>query len=565
MAAHEGMDKSRYIFTMRDLGRYYPPDRQVLKGIHISMWPGAKIGVLGSNGSGKSSLLKIMAGVDDGFTGDAKLTPGFSVGYLAQEPALDPAKDVIGNVRDGVAAIAGLVDRYNAVCEAMGEPDADFDKLLAEQADLQDKIDATNAWDLDRQLEIAMDALRCPPSDAAVTNLSGGEKRRVALCQLLLSKPDLLLLDEPTNHLDAESVGWLERFLKDYTGTVVAVTHDRYFLDNVAGWILELDRGAGIPYEGNYSGWLDQKRGRLAAEEKTESARQKALAQELEWVKQSPRARQAKSKARLSAYEELLSESQSAEGRQAKLEIVIPTPPRLGDVVIEADGVNKGFGDRLLIENLSFKLPPAGIVGIVGANGAGKTTLFRMMMGLEPADSGTMTVGTTVKPAYVDQSRDDLDPNKTVYEEVTDGMEEFKFNGRVINGRAYCASFNFKGSDQQKKVGELSGGERNRVHLAKLLKSGGNVLLLDEPTNDLDVDTLRALEDALLAFPGCAVVISHDRWFLDRICTHVLAFEGNSQVRWFEGNFQDYEAFRKKELGADADQPHRLKYKPLVR
>ncbi len=565
MAAHEGMDKSRYIFTMRDLGRYYPPDRQVLKGIHISMWPGAKIGVLGSNGSGKSSLLKIMAGVDDGFTGDAKLTAGFSVGYLAQEPALDPTKDVIGNVRDGVAAIAGLVDRYNAVCEAMGEPDADFDKLLAEQADLQDKIDATNAWDLDRQLEIAMDALRCPPSDAAVTNLSGGEKRRVALCQLLLSKPDLLLLDEPTNHLDAESVGWLERFLKDYTGTVVAVTHDRYFLDNVAGWILELDRGAGIPYEGNYSGWLEQKRGRLAAEEKTESARQKALAQELEWVKQSPRARQAKSKARLSAYEELLSESQSAEGRQAKLEIVIPTPPRLGDVVIEADGVNKGFGDRLLIENLTFKLPPTGIVGIIGANGAGKTTLFRMMMGLEPADSGTMTVGTTVKPAYVDQSRDDLDPEKTVYEEVTDGMEEFKFNGRVINGRAYCASFNFKGSDQQKKVGELSGGERNRVHLAKLLKSGGNVLLLDEPTNDLDVDTLRALEDALLAFPGCAVVISHDRWFLDRICTHVLAFEGNSQVRWFEGNFQDYEAFRKKELGADADQPHRLKYKPLIR
>jgi energy-dependent translational throttle protein EttA len=565
MAAHEGMDKSRYIFTMRDLGRYYPPDRQVLKGIHISMWPGAKIGVLGSNGSGKSSLLKIMAGVDDGFTGDAKLTAGFSVGYLAQEPALDPSKDVIGNVRDGVAAIAGLVDRYNAVCEAMGEPDADFDKLLAEQADLQDKIDATNAWDLDRQLEIAMDALRCPPSDAAVTNLSGGEKRRVALCQLLLSKPDLLLLDEPTNHLDAESVGWLERFLKDYSGTVVAVTHDRYFLDNVAGWILELDRGAGIPYEGNYSGWLEQKRGRLAAEEKTESARQKALAQELEWVKQSPRARQAKSKARLSAYEELLSESQSAEGRQAKLEIVIPTPPRLGDVVIEADGVNKGFGDRLLIENLTFKLPPTGIVGIIGANGAGKTTLFRMMMGLEPADSGTMTVGTTVKPAYVDQSRDDLDPEKTVYEEVTDGMEEFKFNGRVINGRAYCASFNFKGSDQQKKVGELSGGERNRVHLAKLLKSGGNVLLLDEPTNDLDVDTLRALEDALLAFPGCAVVISHDRWFLDRICTHVLAFEGNSQVRWFEGNFQDYEAFRKKELGADADQPHRLKYKPLIR
>jgi energy-dependent translational throttle protein EttA len=565
MAAHEGMDKSRFIYTMRDLRRFYPPDREVLKGIHISMWPGAKIGVLGSNGSGKSSLLKIMAGVDDGFTGEARLTPGFSVGFLAQEPHLDPDKDVIGNVRDGVSHIAGLVDRYNAVCEAMGDPDADFDKLLTEQGELQDKIDAVNAWDLDRQLEIAMDALRCPPSDAEVTKLSGGEKRRVALCKLLLSKPDLLLLDEPTNHLDAESVGWLERFLKDYTGTVVAVTHDRYFLDNVAGWILELDRGAGIPYEGNYSGWLDQKRSRLAAEEKTESARQKALAQELEWVKQSPRARQAKSKARLSAYEELLSESQSADGRQAKLEIVIPTPPRLGDVVIEADGLNKGFGDRLLIENLSFKLPAAGIVGIIGANGAGKTTLFRMMMGLEQPDSGTLTIGSTVKPAYVDQSRDDLDPNKSVYEEITDGLDEFKFNGRVIHGRAYCASFNFKGSDQQKKVGELSGGERNRVHLAKLLKSGGNVLLLDEPTNDLDVDTLRALEDALLAFPGCAVVISHDRWFLDRICTHVLAFEGNSQVRWFEGNFQDYEAFRKKELGADADQPHRLKYKPLVR
>jgi energy-dependent translational throttle protein EttA len=565
MAAHEGMDKSRFIYTMRDLRRFYPPDREVLKGIHLSMWPGAKIGVLGSNGSGKSSLLKIMAGVDDGFTGDARLTPGFTVGYLAQEPALDDSKDVIGNVRDGVAIIAGYVERYNAVCEAMGEPDADFDKLLAEQADLQDKIDATDAWDLDRQLEIAMDALRCPPSDSGVTNLSGGEKRRVALCKLLLSKPDLLLLDEPTNHLDAESVGWLERFLKDYAGTVVAVTHDRYFLDNVAGWILELDRGAGIPYEGNYSGWLDQKRNRLASEEKTESARQKALAQELEWVKQSPKARQAKSKARLSAYEELLSESQSADGRQAKLEIIIPTPPRLGDVVIEADNLSKGFGDRLLIENLSFKLPAAGIVGIIGANGAGKSTLFRMMMGLEQPDTGSLTMGTTVKPAYVDQSRDDLDPEKSVYEEITDGMDEFKFNGRVIHGRAYCASFNFKGSDQQKKVGELSGGERNRVHLAKLLKSGGNVLLLDEPTNDLDVDTLRALEDALLAFPGCAVVISHDRWFLDRICTHVLAFEGNSQVRWFEGNFMDYEVFRKKELGADADQPHRLKYKPLVR
>ncbi len=562
---HTTMDKSRFIYTMKDLRRFYPPDREVLRGINISMWPGAKIGVLGSNGSGKSSLLKIMAGVDDGFTGEARLHQGFTVGFLAQEPDLDPSKDVMGNVREGVAELAGLVDRYNAVCEAMGQPDADFDKLLNEQADLQDKIDAAGAWDLDRNLEIAMDALRCPPSDADVTTLSGGEKRRVALCKLLLSKPDLLLLDEPTNHLDAESVGWLERFLQDYTGTVVAVTHDRYFLDNAAGWILELDRGAGIPYEGNYSGWLDQKRARLAAEEKTESARQRALAQELEWVKQSPRARQAKSKARLSAYEELLSEASSTDGRQSKLEIVIPAPPRLGDIVIEADNLSKGFGDRLLIEDLSFKLPPAGIVGIIGANGAGKTTLFRMFAGQEQPDSGTLRIGSTVTMAYVDQSRENLNPENTVYQEITDGFDEFKFNGRTINARAYCASFNFKGSDQQKKVGQLSGGERNRVQLAKMLKSGGNLLLLDEPTNDLDVDTLRALEDALLAFPGCAVVISHDRWFLDRICTHVLAFEGNSQVRWFEGNFADYEAFRKKELGADADQPHRLKYKPLVR
>ena len=562
---HTTMDKSRFIYTMKDLRRFYPPDREVLRGINISMWPGAKIGVLGSNGSGKSSLLKIMAGVDDGFTGEARLHQGFTVGFLAQEPDLDPSQDVMGNVREGVAELAGLVDRYNAVCEAMGQPDADFDKLLNEQSDLQDKIDAAGAWDLDRNLEIAMDALRCPPSDADVTTLSGGEKRRVALCKLLLSKPDLLLLDEPTNHLDAESVGWLERFLQDYTGTVVAVTHDRYFLDNAAGWILELDRGAGIPYEGNYSGWLDQKRARLAAEEKTESARQRALAQELEWVKQSPRARQAKSKARLSAYEELLSEASSTDGRQSKLEIVIPAPPRLGDIVIEADNLSKGFGDRLLIEDLSFKLPPAGIVGIIGANGAGKTTLFRMFAGQEQPDSGTLRIGSTVTMAYVDQSRENLNPENTVYQEITDGFDEFKFNGRTINARAYCASFNFKGSDQQKKVGQLSGGERNRVQLAKMLKSGGNLLLLDEPTNDLDVDTLQALEDALLAFPGCAVVISHDRWFLDRICTHVLAFEGNSQVRWFEGNFADYEAFRKKELGADADQPHRLKYKPLVR
>ncbi len=562
---HEHMDKSRFIYTMRDLNRYYPPDRQVLKSINLSMWPGAKIGVLGSNGSGKSSLLKIMAGVDDGFTGDAKLTAGFSVGFLSQEPNLDETKDVAANVREGVAGLAGLVDRYNAVCEAMGDPDADFDKLLSEQADLQDKIDAANAWDLDRQLDIAMDALRCPPGDADVATLSGGERRRVALCRLLLSKPDLLLLDEPTNHLDAESVAWLERTLQDYTGTVVAVTHDRYFLDNVAGWILELDRGTGIPYEGNYSGWLDQKRTRLASEEKTESARQRALAQELEWVRQSPRARQAKSKARLSAYEELLAESAANEGRSARLEIVIPTPPRLGDIVIEVDHLNKGFGDRLLIDDLSFSLPPAGIVGVIGANGAGKTTLFRMIVGQEQPDSGTLRVGSTVQAAYVDQSRDDLDPQKSVYEEITDGIDIFKFNGREINGRAYCASFNFKGSDQQKKVGDLSGGERNRVHLAKLLKSGGNLLLLDEPTNDLDIDTLRALEEALLAFPGCAVIISHDRWFLDRICTHVLAFEGDSQVRWFEGNFADYEVVRHKELGSEADQPHRLKYRPLAR
>jgi energy-dependent translational throttle protein EttA len=559
------MDKSRFIVTMRDLRRFYPPDREVLRGINISMYPGAKIGILGSNGSGKSSLLKILAGVDKEYQGEMRVTPGFTIGYLAQEPELDETTDVIGNVRQGLGELAGLVDRYNEVCNAMGEPDADFDKLLSEQADLQDKIDAANAWDLDRQLEIAMDALRCPPSDADVTKLSGGERRRVALCRLLLSKPDLLLLDEPTNHLDAESVGWLERFLQEYTGTVVAVTHDRYFLDNVAGWILELDRGAGIPYEGNYSGWLEQKRARLAQEEKTETARQRALAEEFEWVKQSPRARQAKSKARLSAYEELLSEHQSREGRQSKLEIVIPTPERLGDVVVVADHVQKGFGERQLIEDLNFILPRNGIVGIIGANGAGKTTLFRMITGQEPVDHGVLTIGPTVKIAYVDQSRAELNPDNTVYEEITGGMDLMKFNGREINGRAYCASFNLKGSDQQKKVGQLSGGERNRVQLAKLLKSGGNVLLLDEPTNDLDIDTLRALEDALLAFPGCAVVISHDRWFLDRVCTHVLAFEGDSVVRWFEGNFADYEVVRRKELGADADTPHRIKYRPISR
>ena len=559
------MDKSRFIVTMRDLRRFYPPDREVLRGINISMYPGAKIGILGSNGSGKSSLLKILAGVDTEYQGEMRVTPGFTIGYLAQEPELDETTDVIGNVRQGLGELAGLVDRYNEVCNAMGEPDADFDKLLSEQSDLQDKIDAANAWDLDRQLEIAMDALRCPPSDADVSKLSGGERRRVALCRLLLSKPDLLLLDEPTNHLDAESVGWLERFLQEYTGTVVAVTHDRYVLDNVAGWILELDRGAGIPYEGNYSGWLEQKRARLAQEEKTETARQRALAEEFEWVKQSPRARQAKSKARLSAYEELLSEHQSREGRQSKLEIVIPTPQRLGDVVVVTEHVQKAFGERLLIDDLNFILPRNGIVGIIGANGAGKTTLFRMITGQEPVDSGVLTIGPTVKIAYVDQSRADLNPDNTVYEEITGGMDLMKFNGREINGRAYCASFNLKGSDQQKKVGQLSGGERNRVQLAKLLKSGGNVLLLDEPTNDLDIDTLRALEDALLAFPGCAVVISHDRWFLDRVCTHVLAFEGDSVVRWFEGNFADYEVVRHKELGADADTPHRIKYRPITR
>ena len=563
---HEHMDKSRFIYTMRDLNRYYPPDKQVLKNINLSMWPGAKIGVLGSNGSGKSSLLKIMAGVDDGFTGEAKLTPGFTVGFLAQEPNLDDTKDVLANVREGVAELAGLVDRYNAVCEAMGEPDADFDKLLAEQSTLQDKIDAANAWDLDRQLDIAMDALRCPPGDAEVSTLSGGEARRVALCRLLLSKPDLLLLDEPTNHLDAESVAWLERTLQDYTGTVVAVTHDRYFLDNVAGWILELDRGAGIPYEGNYSGWLDQKRIRLAQEEKTESSRQRALAQELEWVRLSPRARQAKSKARLSAYEELLAESAANEGRSARLEIVIPTPPRLGDVVIECDHLSKGFGDRLLIDDLSFSLPPAGIVGVIGANGAGKTTLFRMIVGQEKPDSGTLKIGDSVVLSYVDQSRDTLNGKISLWEEISDGGKDTVMVGkREVNSRAYAASFNFRGPDQQKKVKDLSGGERNRLHLAKVLKSGGNLLLLDEPTNDLDVDTLRSLEMALVDFAGCAVVISHDRWFLDRIATHMLAFEGDSKVVWFEGNYQDYEADRHRRLGAAADQPHRIKYRKLTR
>jgi ATP-binding cassette ChvD family protein len=506
-----------------------------------------------------------MAGIDDGYTGEARLSPGFTVGLLEQEPQLDPAKDVIGNVMDGLGETATLLERYDAVLAKWADPEADYEKLGEEQADLEAKIEASGAWDLKRTIEIAMDALRLPPSDSEVTALSGGERRRVALCRLLLSKPDLLLLDEPTNHLDAESVAWLERFLRDYPGTVVAITHDRYFLDNVAQWILELDHGRGMPFEGNYTSWLEQKQERLRMEEKQESARARTLAHELDWVRMAPKARQAKGKARLSAYEQLLAESQSAQGRGDGLEIFIPSGERLGDVVIEAENLAKGFGDRMLIEDLSFSLPKAGIVGVIGPNGAGKTTLFRMFTGAETPDSGTVRIGPTVDLAYVDQSRDSLDPEHTVYEEITDGNEIIKLGNREMNGRAYVASFNFKGSDQQKKVGVLSGGERNRVHLAKVLARGGNVLLLDEPTNDLDVDTLRALEDGLDNFAGCAVVISHDRWFLDRVATHVLAFEGDSQVRWFEGNFSEYEAFRKKELGADADQPHRIKYKPLAR
>ena len=556
---------AQFIFTMRDLRRFYPPDREVLKGINLSFYPTAKIGVIGSNGSGKSSLIRIMAGLDDGFSGEARLTPGFTVGYLAQEPELDPTKDVLGNVADGVAEIRDLLVRFNEVCAAMGDPDADFDALLDEQATLQSKIDAANAWDLERTLDIAMEALRLPPPDADVTVLSGGERRRVALCRLLLSKPDLLLLDEPTNHLDAESVAWLERALQEYPGAVVAITHDRYFLDNVAEWILELDRGAGIPWKGNYSSWLEQKRDRLAAEEKADKNRQEALQRELEWIRMSPRARQSKGKARLYAFNDLVTESESADKRPDKMEITIPPGPRLGDLVINAEHLQKSFGDRVLLDDLNFILPPGGIVGVIGPNGAGKTTLFRMLAKEQVPDGGTLTVGPTVELAYVDQSRDNLDPAATVFDEISGGDEHIMVGRREIHARAYVASFGFKGSDQQKIVGQLSGGERNRVQLAKVLRAGGNVLLLDEPTNDLDVDTLRALEEALLGFPGCAVVISHDRWFLDRIATHVLAFEDEADVRWFEGNFSEYEADRRKRLGASADQPHRLRYKPLVR
>ena len=563
---------AQFIFTMHRVGRFHPPDRDVLKDISLSFYPGAKIGVLGANGAGKSSLLRIMAGVDDGFTGEARLTDGFTVGFLEQEPTLDASRDVQGNVMDGVGAIADLLTRYEEVLAGWSDPDADYDQLGADQADLEKKIEAAGAWDLQRTIEIAMDALRLPPGDAAIESLSGGERRRVALCRLLLSRPDLLLLDEPTNHLDAESVAWLERTLRDYQGTVVAITHDRYFLDNVAGWILELDRGRGIPYEGNYSGWLEQKQARLSAEEKVDSARKRTIERELEWVRMAPKARQSKGKARLSAYDRLVAESAEVETRARELQIDIPANQRLGDQVIEVDHLSKGFDDRLLIDDLSFSLPPAGIVGVIGGNGAGKTTLFRMLTGAADGsaagptapDGGEIRIGPTVEVGYVDQSRDSLDSERTVYQEITDDREFIEVGRREVNGRAYVASFNFKGSDQQKRVGDLSGGERNRVHLAKVLRSGANVLLLDEPTNDLDVDTLRALESGLDAYAGCAVIISHDRWFLDRVATHVLAFEGASQVRGFEGNFTAYEAYRKKELGLD-DQPHRMKYKPLVR
>jgi sulfate-transporting ATPase len=552
---------AQYIYSMNRVGKIVPPKKYILKDISLSFFPGAKIGVLGLNGSGKSTLLRIMAGIDKEIEGEAIPQKGIHIGYLPQEPQLDPTKTVRGNVEEAVAEIKSSLAQLDAVYAAYADPDADFDKLAVDQARLEDIINACDGHNLERRLEVAADALRLPDWDADVNKLSGGEKRRVALCRLLLSNPDMLLLDEPTNHLDAESVAWLERFLHDYPGTVVAVTHDRYFLDNVAGWILELDRGSGIPWEGNYSSWLEQKSNRLLQEEKQESSRQKAMKDELEWVRSNPKGRHAKSKARLARFDEL--SSSDVQKRNETQEIYIPPGPRLGDVVIEADNINKAFGDKLLVNGLSFKLPPGGIVGIIGPNGAGKTTLFRMMAGVEQPDSGTLSLGQTVQLAYVDQLRDDLDPKKTVFEEISDGLDMITVGKYETPSRAYVGRFNFKGADQGKRIGDLSGGERNRVHLAKLLKTGGNVLLLDEPTNDLDVETLRALEEALLAFPGCAVVISHDRWFLDRIATHMLAFEGDSQVVWFEGNYEDYEADRHRRLGSDADNPKRLKYKKL--
>jgi ATP-binding cassette ChvD family protein len=555
----------QYTYVMKNLIKAYPGGKKVLDGVWLSFYPGAKIGVLGPNGSGKSTLMKIMAGYDTDFSGEAWAAEGAKVGYLPQEPQLDATKTVQENVMEALGETKAILDRFEAVSTKLGEvedPD-EMMTLIEEQAELQEKIEAANAWDLDRTVEIAMDALRCPPGDSSVENLSGGEKRRVALCRLLLEKPDLLLLDEPTNHLDAESVAWLERTLQEYEGTVVLVTHDRYFLDNVTGWILELDRGKGVPYEGNYSSWLEQKQKRLAQEAREEGARQKALASELEWIRASPRARQAKSKARISAYESML--AQTRDGPSGEAQIVIPAPPRLGDVVVEAEHLRKGYGDRLLINDLEFKLPPGGIVGVIGPNGAGKTTLFRMITGQEKPDDGTFKIGETVKLGYVDQSRDTLDGKHSVWEEISDGRDMIELGKRTMPSRAYVSAFNFKGPDQQKKVGVLSGGERNRVHLAKMLKSGANLLLLDEPTNDLDLETLRALEEALEQFAGCAVVISHDRWFLDRLATHILAFEGNSEVVWFEGNYGDYEADRHRRLGAEADNPHRIKYKPLTR
>jgi energy-dependent translational throttle protein EttA len=554
---------SEYIYTMYRVDKFYGPDRQVLANISLSFFPGAKIGVLGPNGAGKSTLLRIMAGREEPSSGVAELAPSAGVGLLEQEPWLDPEKDVRGNVEDGVRELRDVLDRFNSISARFAEPDADFDALLAEQAEVQDAIDRADAWQLDQHLDHAMDALRLPDGDRDVTTLSGGERRRVALCRLLLSAPDLLLLDEPTNHLDAESVAWLERFLADYKGTIMAVTHDRYFLDNVAGWILELDRGRGIPFQGNYSSWLEQKQERLAVEEKQESARRRTLARELEWVRMSPRARHAKSKARLGAYEKLFAEEQAV--KLDKVEIHIPPGPRLGDLVIDAEHVQKGFGDRLLVEDLTFSLPPAGIVGVIGPNGAGKTTLFRMIAGDESPDDGSLRVGDTVQLAYVDQSRADLDPASTVWKEISGGADVIELGKREVNSRQYTSWFNFKGGDQQKRVGDLSGGERNRVHLAKLLRSGGNVLLLDEPTNDLDVDTLRALEEALLEFAGCAVVITHDRWFLDRVATHMLAFESESQTTWFEGSWGEYAEWVKETRGAEALEPHRIKYKPLTR